>query len=86
MDLESLTPYQLRLWNNTLHLPCDRNRDDMIKQAKTGNPVQVAEESKRPQQKRDLKSLYAGYARALVSLKILDCSSACHPRACREPC
>ena len=78
MDLESMTPYQLRLLNNTLNLPCDRNRDEMIKQAKTGKPVQVARESKRPQKKRNLESLYAEYARALVSPKILYCSSASH--------
>ena len=81
MDLESMTPWKLRLWNNTLNLPSDRNRDQMIKQAKTGKAVQAVKKSKRPQKKRNLKSLYAGYAQAFVSLKNLFCSSACHTRA-----
>ena len=81
MDLDSMTLWQLRFWNNTLNLPSDRNRDEMIKQAKTGKPVQVVKKSKRPQKKRNLKSLYAGYAQAFVSLKNLYCSSACHTRA-----
>ena len=60
MDLDSMAPWQLRLWNNTFDLPSDRNRGDLIKQAKTGKPVREVKRSK--QKKRDLKGFYAGYA------------------------
>ena len=62
MNLDSMTPSRSRIWNQAFNLPFDRNRDDLIKQAKTGKPTHVIKKSKRPQKEQKLEGLTAGYA------------------------
>lgn len=93
MDFDSMSNYHLRVWNTAFGLPTDRSREDLIRQAKTGERIKVVKRSRHSQKNRNLEGLTAAANKhcstctctePAVSLNNL-CSSACQTNNGREP-
>ena len=59
MDFDSMSSYHLRVWNTAFGLPTNRSREDLIRQAKTGERTKVVKGSRHSQENCNLEDLTA---------------------------